>query len=76
MGGEYVLNSREITGIFDIDVCSVEKRTRNFLLINQREGNIINAAEDLPKSFVVTGEKTYILGISPATLRIRAEKRG
>ena len=74
IGNGFILGDSEIAGIFDIDVCSVEKKTRRFLSLCQQNGMIVNAAEDLPKSFIVTAEKVYISGVSTATLRQRVEK--
>ena len=75
IGSDYVINSREIVGIFDIDNCSVGKRGKLFFLINQQIGRIVATADDLPKSFIVTennGEKlVYISGVASATLRKR-----
>lgn len=76
LGSGTVVNSRHIVGIFDIDTCSVEKRTREFLKNATRKGEVVNISDDLPKSFVVCrdGGKTtlYISGISPATLTRRS----
>ena len=75
LGGDRVVSGQEIIGIFDIDNCSIDKRTRKFLQTAQRNGQIINAAEDLPKTFVVCeGKKesaVYISGISTSTLKKR-----
>ena len=77
LGAGTVVNSRQIIGIFDIDYCSVEKRTREFLKKATQRGEVLNISEDLPKSFIVCNEggknTLYISGISPATLTKRAE---
>jgi len=73
-GNGFVLKDSEIVGIFDIEVCSLSKKTRQFLSSCQRNDMIVDAAEDLPKSFIVTKDKTYISGVAAATLRQRAEK--
>ena len=74
-----VVNDRDIVGIFDIDYCSVDRRTRNFLSRAQREGRIVDVSQEIPKSFIVVrsdeGEKVYITNISPATLTRRSEDR-
>lgn len=78
LGGGVVISSKQIIGIFDIDYCSVDKRTREFLAKAQETGRVINITEDLPKSFVVChgddGETIYICGVSPLTLKRRAGK--
>ena len=74
-----VVNDRDIVGIFDIDYCSVDRRTRDFLSRAQREGRIVDVSQEIPKSFIVVrsedGEKVYITNILPATLTKRSEDR-
>ena len=66
-----------IVGIFDLDICSQSYLTRKYLTMAEKAGQVINAAEDIPKSFVVfqDGEKTavYLSQMSAATLLKRAE---
>lgn len=80
IGGDYVVKDESIVGIFDIDNCSTGKRTREFFKKNQQNGRIVDTVEDIPKSFIVTGEKNqkkiYILGVSSATLKKRISGRG
>lgn len=77
LGGKTVIKTSGIIGIFDIDYCSISKRTRAFLRSAEKSSEVVNVTEDLPKSFVVCetgGERTvYISGISPATLKKRAD---
>ena len=54
LGGDVVVKSDEISGIFDMDTSTVNKATRR--------GNIY-VNYDLPKSFVVCGEKVYVCRI-------------
>ena len=74
-----VVNDRDIVGIFDIDYCSVDRRTRDFLSRAQKEGRIVDVSQEIPKSFIVVRsddeEKVYITNISPATLTRRSEDR-
>ncbi len=76
LGSGTVVRDRSIVGIFDIDYCSVSKRTREFLMKAQKNARVVNVTGELPKSFVLCEEdgKTtlYISGISPATLTRRA----
>lgn len=71
-----VVNTREIIGIFDMDNTTVSRLGRGFLAESQKNGLIINATDDLPKSFVVTndGENTRVC-ISSVSSKILA-KRG
>jgi regulator of extracellular matrix RemA (YlzA/DUF370 family) len=79
IGNGMVVNDRDIVGIFDIDYCSVDRRTRDFLSRARKEGRIVDVSQEIPKSFIVVrsddGEKVYITNISPATLTRRSEDR-
>ena len=74
VGNDRVVRDCEIIGIFDIDNCTVDKKTREFLLYCQKNGRIVDAADDLPKAFVLSQRNVYISGTSPATLIKRACK--
>ena len=77
IGGDCVVKDSEIVGFFDIDHCSIERKTRLFFAKNEKLGKVVNVAEDLPKSFVVVAggkEKTVIVsGIATATLKKRTK---
>ena len=79
IGNGISLSTNNIVGIFDIDYCSVDKRTRNYLSRAQKEGRIVDVSMELPKSFIVTskkdGMKVYITNVSTATLVKRASQR-
>ena len=76
LGGKTVIKTNSIIGIFDIDYCSISKRTRGFLRDAEQKRNVVNVTDELPKSFVVCdgedGQKVYISSISPTTLKKRA----
>ena len=79
IGQNTVLRTEDIVGIFDIETTSVSKRTRDYLTKAEKSGDVINVAEDLPKSFIVTKDKNnqkgkvYLSQISSATLCRRSE---
>ena len=73
IGNDNMINSQNIIGIFDIDICTIEQRLRDFLSEKQRKGDIVDVAEDLPGTFIVTNDKVYISGLSSTTLRQRVE---
>ncbi len=79
IGGNKVLNTRDIVGIFDLDNSTLSYRTRDFLAKAQKEGRIINVSQDLPKSFIICREngehKIYICQFSPMTIIKRTDKR-
>ncbi len=72
LGQDVLIKKSDIIGIFDMDKATVSKKTRLFLEAKQKEGLVVNAAADLPKSFVVCnwGSEVivYISQISPQTL--------
>lgn len=73
-----VVPEGDIIGIFDLDNASWSPRTRRFLERAEREGRVVNAASDLPKSFVLRQKRdrtslVYLSQLSPATLKGRAE---
>ena len=78
VGQAVVLPEGEIIGIFDLDNASWSPRTRRFLEKAEREGRVVNAASDLPKSFVLRQKRdgssaVYLSQLSSATLKGRAE---
>ena len=72
IGKGTVIDEREIIGIFDLDITSQSHITRKYLSAAEKAGQVINAAEDIPKSYVVTesrGEKKlYLSQMATATL--------
>ena len=62
------MRDRDVVGIFDIDRVTVSKASRDYLTKAQKNGRIITAAEDLPRSFAVCGDKVYLSQFSTATL--------
>lgn len=77
-GNNVVVNTRDIIGIFDLDNTTVSARGRDFLPSAQKRGEIINATEELPASYVVTGRrgagKIYLSSLSSRVLSNRAKK--
>ena len=61
LGGDAALQTDKIVGLFDLDNASWSYLTRNFLSRAEQEGRVENAAEDLPRSFVLCGDETVIL---------------
>jgi len=80
IGNDMAVREQTIVGIFDLDNCSYEKRTREFLARAEREGEVVPATDDLPKSFVLTAEyglnRVYLTQFTPATLEHRITKSG
>lgn len=76
-GSNYVVNTKEIIGIFDMDNTTVSRLGRNFLSRAQQNNEVINATEGLPLSYIVSnrrGEsKIYISSFSPRVLSKRTK---
>ena len=77
LGNDLLIQSRSVVGIFDLDNTSWSKRTRAFLEASQEDGELIDAAEELPKSFVLTQEfgaqHIYLTKYNAAVLMKRLE---
>lgn len=72
IGGETLLRTGNILGIFDLDNTTVNKATREYLSDAEKTGFSKTVSYDLPKSFLVTVEKNdwfvYISPLSTATI--------
>ncbi len=68
IGENSVITTDKIIGIFDIDTSTVNKATRDYLALAEKNKKTVNVSYDLPKSFIVTDEKIYISPINTATL--------
>ena len=78
LGQNEIIPQRRIIGIFDLDKCSYEKRTRDYLASAEQEGVVLDVSGDLPRSFVVCDHPyheqiVYLTPLSPSALRKRAE---
>ena len=77
LGKGTVIAKDDIVAIFDLDQTSQSHITRKYLAAAEKAGEVINAAEDIPKSFVVCktkeGRRLYLSQMAPATLLKRAE---
>lgn len=77
LGGDKVIKTRDIIGVFDMDTSTVQKNTRDYLKKAEKMGEVITISYDLPKSFVVVNKKkskektVYITQISSSTLNKR-----
>ena len=78
IGEGKVLSKKEIIGIFDLETTSVSKKTREFLRINEKKGNVEYIGYEIPKTYILTNKKdekkVLITQISTQTLQKRAER--
>jgi len=73
LGGNISVRSDDVVGIFDIEECSVSRITADYLNSCQKKGLVVNVSEDMPKSFIVTENKTYISNVSHNTIVKRSK---
>lgn len=75
IGGDMAVRDSSIVGIFDLDNCSYEKRTREFLTKAEQNGEVIPVTDKLPKSFIVTSEyglnRVYLVQFNSTVLEHR-----
>ncbi|MDO4830096.1 MAG: DUF370 domain-containing protein [Clostridia bacterium] len=75
LGQDTVIEAESIVAMFDIDACTVSKKTRDFLTYAEKSGQVVNVSYELPKSFVVCekdGKTTvYISQLATKTLKLR-----
>ena len=81
LGQNEIVPDHRIIGIFDLDKCSYEKRTREYLAGAEKEGVVLDVSGDLPKSFVVCDHPyhpqiVYLSQLNTSTLKNRAESGG
>ena len=77
LGKGTVVSTAGIVGIFDLDITSQSHLTRRLLREAELRGQVENAAEDIPKTFVLVREgettRVYLSQMAAATLLRRAE---
>ena len=56
IGMDLAVRTSQVLGVFDLDNTSWSKRTREFLERAQSDGSLVEATDELPKSFVLTQE--------------------
>ena len=79
IGQNVMLEDKRIIGIFDLDITSQSKQTRAFLKMAEDDGVVLNACDDIPKSFVVCDHPyhrqiVYISQLNSQTLLKRSEE--
>ena len=79
VGQDFVLNDREIIGVFDLDTATdagqKAKITDEFLRRAQEQGAVVDVSGAMPKSFILTdfgGGTVYITQLSTPAIRGRS----
>ena len=77
LGKGKIVSTEDVVGIFDLDITSQSHLTRKYLTMAEKAGEVVNASEDIPKSFVVcqsgNNKILYLSQMASATLLKRAE---
>lgn len=72
LGDEFVIPTKDLIGIFDIDAVTSSSVGRRYLQNAERQGRLHTVGDNIPKSFIVCGkfrdENVYLSPISAATL--------
>ena len=78
LGRDYVLNERDVIGIFNLETTTISPRGREFLNYAQKNGAVVSLSDELPQSYVLADgavvDTVYLSELSPAAMRRRAEK--
>ena len=78
LGRDYVLNDRDIIGIFNLETTTTSPRGREFLDYAQKNGAVVSLSDELPQCYVLADgavvDTVYLSELSPAAMRRRAEK--
>ena len=78
IGRNELLRADTVIGIFDLDHCTPDRRSRDFLRRAASDGLIVDASGELPRSFVVCTHPYHpqivrLSPLSPATLAARPQ---
>ena len=81
LGQSVVVPFGDVIGIFDLDTSSWSHKTRSFLERCEKEGRVVSATGDIPRTFTLCQSKdkpatVYLSQLSPATLKGRMEGNG
>ena len=78
LGGEIVVRTEDVIGIFDLDNTTASLHTRKLLTRIQKADAVVTATDDIPRSVVLCTEegreKVYLSLLSPAALGRRWEE--
>ena len=77
LGRDYVLNDRDIIGIFDLETTTTSPRGREFLNYAQKNGAVVSLSDELPQCYVLADapvDTVYLSELSSAAMKRRAEQ--
>ena len=78
LGRDYVLNDRDIIGIFDLETFKNSRPRGEFLNYAQKNGAVVSLSDELPQCYVLADgglvDAVYLSELSSAAMRRRAQK--
>ena len=78
IGFDMAVRQESVVGVFDLDNTTWSKRSREFLTAAEKNGQVIEATDGLPKSFLLAQEygeeKIYLTKFNAAVLVKRLEE--
>ena len=76
LGGDITVTDTDIAAVIDLDTCpSSSKDMSNFLKAEEESMRIENIDGDIPKTIVITSNKTYVSPLSSLVLLKRLTKQ-
>ena len=76
LGRDYVLNDRDIIGIFNLETTTISPRGREFLNYAQKYGAVVSLSEELPQCYVLADapvDTVYLSELSSTAMKKRTE---
>ena len=76
LGRDYVLNDRDVIGIFNLETTTISPRGREFLNYAQKNGAVVSLSEELPQCYVLADapvETGYLSELSSTARKKRTE---
>ena len=71
---DFLIESDDVVGIFDLDNTTTNKFTNDFLNTLQKENKITYLVSDIPKSFILMNDgSVYVMELSSQILKKRFE---
>ena len=76
LGRDYVLNDRDVIGIFNLETTTISPRGREFLNYAQKNGAVVSLSEELPQCYVLAAapvDTMYLSELSSTAMKKRTE---
>ena len=76
LGRDYVLNDRDVIGIFNLETTTISPRGREFLNYAQKNGAVVSLSEELPQCYVLADapvDTVYLSERSSTAMKKRTE---